>query len=1004
MIGFYVGTYRGYIYLGYGQTFADTTNWKPQVNEVFEISLNFENDRKGYYNGQYPVNTKQNSIPDMSGSPIGIFKSLGGYQFTSNHSKIYNLKITQADVVTNNFIPCYRKSDNVIGMYDIVHGKFYTNQGTGTFEKGEDVTSEYYTIATQHFTYDIAQNLTPNPYTREGYTFTGWNTSPDGTGTSYTDGQSVTNLTTENNGIVNLYAEWEANQYKVKFNSNEGTGTMSDQSFTYGTAQNLTANAYTREGYIFAGWNTSLDGIGTSYSDGQSVNNLTTENNVIVNLYAVWIHDEAYFDGNNSSSKLADVTTLTNIKRFEKYTGDNSNVQTLINNGTAVKIDDNTTPRSIYAWYDENGNDNITGNEDDNTIYWWTDADRASLLNKSHYMWKNLTNAEYIDVTGIDTKDVTKMDQMFSSTGYNVTTFEVVGLNTINTSNVINMNNMFLNTGYNATTWSIGDIGSWNTSNVTTMQGMFSSAGFKATTFDLGNIGNWNTENVTNMYNLFFSAGRNATSWNIGNIGNWNVSKVTNMFSMFQNAGYKATTWSIGDLSGWTLNTTENSSIDMNSMFQNAGYSATTWNIGNIGSWNTSNVTNMTNMFNSAGYRATTWNIGDISNWNTSKVTSLAGMFNNAGYSATTWNIGNLERKTINGEDRWNTSNVTNMQSVFRNAGYSATTWNIGNIGNWNVSKVMYMHQMFQGSGYGATSWSIGNLSTWALNTAQDSSIDMHSMFQNAGRNAETWNIGNIGNWNTLNVTNMANMFDSAGYTATEWNIGNIGNWNLSNVTDMSMMFSGAGYSATTWYIGDLSGWTFNTTNEVNMRYMFNAAGYSAEEWSIGDISNWNLSKVTNMSHMFSSAGSYSQTWNLDLSNWTLNTTTDVTMDWMFWNAGRYSTTWSIGDISNWDTSKVTNMNGMFYYAGYDAQTWDSFNSLKLYANNISEIFRNCPKANGSLNIYVQPEKFVWPFYYTATSGPGIIVNYTAAVTNIDDIIAASMNSNVTKGSLINTP
>lgn len=37
------------------------------------------------------------------------------------------------------FIPAYRKSDGVIGMYDIIRNAFYTNSGTGTFTKGADV-------------------------------------------------------------------------------------------------------------------------------------------------------------------------------------------------------------------------------------------------------------------------------------------------------------------------------------------------------------------------------------------------------------------------------------------------------------------------------------------------------------------------------------------------------------------------------------------------------------------------------------------------------------------------------------------------------------------------------------------------------------------------------------------------------------------------------------------------------------------------------------------------
>ena len=51
----------------------------------------------------------------------------------------------------------------------------------------------------QTFTYDAAQNLTTNGFTRTGYTFAGWR---DGSGNNYADKQEVTNLTAENNGIV----------------------------------------------------------------------------------------------------------------------------------------------------------------------------------------------------------------------------------------------------------------------------------------------------------------------------------------------------------------------------------------------------------------------------------------------------------------------------------------------------------------------------------------------------------------------------------------------------------------------------------------------------------------------------------------------------------------------------------------------------------------------------------------------------------------------------------
>ena len=52
---------------------------------------------------------------------------------------IYSCKITSGSQIVRNFIPCYRKSDNAIGMYDLVEDKFYTNAGTGTFVKGSNV-------------------------------------------------------------------------------------------------------------------------------------------------------------------------------------------------------------------------------------------------------------------------------------------------------------------------------------------------------------------------------------------------------------------------------------------------------------------------------------------------------------------------------------------------------------------------------------------------------------------------------------------------------------------------------------------------------------------------------------------------------------------------------------------------------------------------------------------------------------------------------------------------
>ncbi|MBQ3354080.1 MAG: InlB B-repeat-containing protein, partial [Bacteroidales bacterium] len=81
--------------------------------------------------------------------------------------------------------------------------------------------------------------------------------------------------------------------YTVSFHGNGSvgipvTGEMSDQAFQYVVAQSLSANAFSREGFTFAGWNTQPDGSGASYSDGEAVTGLTSEDGGTVDLYAQW--------------------------------------------------------------------------------------------------------------------------------------------------------------------------------------------------------------------------------------------------------------------------------------------------------------------------------------------------------------------------------------------------------------------------------------------------------------------------------------------------------------------------------------------------------------------------------------------------------------------------------------------------------------------------------------------------------------------------------------------
>jgi len=98
---------------------------------------------------------------------------------------------------------------------------------------------------------------------RSGYTFTGWNTAANGSGSWYTAGSKVT-IRFAN---VTLHAQWSPTNNPIVFNRNGGSGTMSTHYAATGSSVTLNANTFTRDGYVFTGWNTAANGSGTAYVD-----------------------------------------------------------------------------------------------------------------------------------------------------------------------------------------------------------------------------------------------------------------------------------------------------------------------------------------------------------------------------------------------------------------------------------------------------------------------------------------------------------------------------------------------------------------------------------------------------------------------------------------------------------------------------------------------------------------------------------------------------------------
>lgn len=70
-----------------------------------------------------------------------IFNGAGSFPagYTNASMRLYYCRIYDNGTLARNFIPCYRKSDNVVGLYDIANNQFYTNAGTGTFTYGNEI-------------------------------------------------------------------------------------------------------------------------------------------------------------------------------------------------------------------------------------------------------------------------------------------------------------------------------------------------------------------------------------------------------------------------------------------------------------------------------------------------------------------------------------------------------------------------------------------------------------------------------------------------------------------------------------------------------------------------------------------------------------------------------------------------------------------------------------------------------------------------------------------------
>ena len=414
-----------------------------------------------------------------------------------------------------------------------------------------------------------------------------------------------------------------------------------------------------------------------NFSDKKQGDTITLASNEIVtsdvSIYTLYI----YIDGNRDNP----ITMSNNSFRFNIYgegtgaiykenviqnetTQPSSSSSTFLNTEVLRnQIESITIEKNNIVPSDAKYSKDISSKQDGSVMLWYTDKDNNSLYEVSigsengsleantngSGMFSYLDNVDTLDLTGLDTSNMTSMTYMF----YNSNSLKSINLSNFNTSKLLYANNMF----NGCTSLESLDLSNFNTSKVTNFSNMFRDCQKMKEI----NLSNFDTSSATTFANLF----HNCSSLTTLDLSSFNTNKVTYMGSMF----YNCSSLTSLDLSNFNTSNVINMGygmfynckslkeldlsnfdtkkvIDFSDMFNGC---SSLENI-ELSSFDTTNATNMANMF----YNCKSLKQLDLSSFNTSKVTNMSKMF-----------LQNNEINTIYVSEKWNTSNVTSSSLMF---------------------------------------------------------------------------------------------------------------------------------------------------------------------------------------------------------------------------------------------------------------------------------------------------------------------------------------------------
>ena len=385
-----------------------------------------------------------------------------------------------------------------------------------------------------------------------------------------------------------------------------------------------------------------------NFSDKKEGDTITLAENEIVtsnvSIYTLYI----YIDGNRDNP-----ISMTNQNfRFNIYgegtgaiykenviqnetTTPSSSSSTFLNTEVLRnQIESITIEKTNVVPSDAKYSKDISSKQDGSVMLWYTDKDNNSLYEISigsengsveantngNGMFAYLDNVSTLDLSGLDTSNMTSMSRMFLNSK-SLTNIDVSGFDT---SKVISMYEMFRGCSSLANI----DVSSFNTGAVTDMQRMFCNCFLLINL----NLSNFDTSKVVNMYEMFFGC----NSLTNLDITNFNTSNLVNMSEMF----FDCSSLISLDLSSFNTSNVTN----MARIFRGCKLLTNL----DISNFDTSKVTNMGGMFFGCGSLTNL----DLSNFNTSNVTDMSSMFYNSGslrkiYVSNSWNVSNVKSSHI---------------------------------------------------------------------------------------------------------------------------------------------------------------------------------------------------------------------------------------------------------------------------------------------------------------------------------------------------------------------